>query len=167
MFNETVAIDLFESTYKTQKEIGELAGVSGPYISVWSIARYDKEFLRTRKSECYRQSKLGAKNPMTGKHKEKHPTYKGIIDDGKGYKLILKPDWFTSRKGSKHVYYHQVVYCLDRGLTGIPDGMCIHHIDEDKLNNAKSNLIMLTKKDHSRLHQQLKRIKNISSYEEE
>ena len=31
---------------------------------------------------------------------------KGIVADGKGYLMILKPSWYTGRKGCKHIFYH-------------------------------------------------------------
>lgn len=47
-----------------------------------------------------------------------------------------------SRVGEKKYHYEH-----------IPKGFVIHHIDGDKNNNQRFNLILLHKKDHKRIHQ--------------
>jgi hypothetical protein len=113
---------------------------------------YTSEFRAARKTRCYRQSKLGDKNPMLGKRGDRHPCYIGEVSDGKGYLMIIKPDWYTGRKGCKHVFVHHIVMCQALGLTEIPRGMIVHHIDHNPTNNNLSNLQMMTPSAHSRLH---------------
>jgi hypothetical protein len=98
------------------------------------------------------RSKIGDRNPMKGKSAELHHNYKGRCSDGKGYVLVLKPSWFTGRAGSKHVFEHQVVMCEALGLTEMPAGFQVHHIDEDPTNNRLDNLAMVTATGHGRLH---------------
>jgi radical SAM superfamily enzyme len=74
--------------------------------------------------------------------------------------MILKPEWYTGRKGCKHIYYHHYVYCLATGLTAIPEGYVIHHIDGNKTNNDINNLAMMTNAAHSKLHSILNKLKN-------
>jgi len=81
-----------------------------------------------------------------------HHNFKGPIQDGKGYILELKPAWFTGRKGSKHVFQHQLIMCKKLGLTDMPEGFAVHHVDYDKTNNAIDNLALLTHEAHQRLH---------------
>jgi hypothetical protein len=111
----------------------------------------EKERERERALRLSR-SKQGAKNPMKGKFGEKHPLFKGGVTDGKGYSLVLKPDWFTGRKGTKYVFEHHAVFCKAVGLTEIPEGFAIHHIDEDPMNNRIDNLALVTAGGHRRLH---------------
>lgn len=81
-------------------------------------------------------------------------TYKGTdVVDGKGYVIIPKPEWYVGRKNSKYVYLHSVVMCESLGITEIPKGFCVHHIDGNKTNNDISNLCLLTVEAHSKLHQ--------------
>lgn len=81
-------------------------------------------------------------------------TYKGTdVVDGKGYVIIPKPKWYVGRKNSKYVYLHSVVLCESLGITEIPKGFCVHHIDGDKTNNDISNLCLLTVEAHSKLRQ--------------
>lgn len=124
------------------------------YDIVWRFIRdnYSVEIRKARKKINYSLSKLGPKNPMKGKYKELHPRYKEVVEDGKGYLLVLKPDWYTGRKGSKHIFEHHSVYCKNADITEIPLGFVVHHIDEDKQNNSIDNLVMMTNATHCRLH---------------
>lgn len=81
-------------------------------------------------------------------------TYKGTdVVDGKGYVIIPKPIWYSGRKNGKYVYLHSVVMCESLGITEIPKGFCVHHIDGDKTNNDISNLCLLTVEAYSKLCQ--------------
>lgn len=127
------------------------------YKQVWKMWKtYPAEFRKARKTVCYRNSKLGDKNPMLGKIREANPNYKGVVGDNKGYLMVLKPDWYTGRKGSRHVFLHSVVVCEALGLTAIPRGWCVHHVDFNPHNNVFDNLVLMTTSDHTRLHQWLR-----------
>lgn len=54
-------------------------------------------------------------------------------------------------KGWINIYIHEAVFMLlhDRPVT---EGMIIHHIDGDPLNNSIDNLIELTPSQHKRIH---------------
>jgi hypothetical protein len=52
--------------------------------------------------------------------------------------------------GRKQVKVHRVAYEKEHGT--IPGGYDIHHIDGNKLNNDLSNLVALTKSEHTKLH---------------
>lgn len=111
-----------------------------------------KEHLAHEQRLRYSRSKTGEKNPMKGKTGDQHHNYKGLVGDSKGYLMVLKPTWFTSRPGSKHVFLHHVIFCQASGITGIPKGFTIHHIDGDKKNNSIDNLALVTMKGHARIH---------------
>ena len=124
------------------------------YDRIMEVLRenFTEEYMNERKRKMYADSKTGEKNPMHGKCRENHPQYKGEVSDGKGYLMCLKPDWYTGRVGSKHVFVHSVVICEALGLTEIPNGYVVHHIDGNKRNNDISNLALMTVSGHGKLH---------------
>ena len=117
-------------------------------------ATFSEEEIKQRKSSLYRQSKLGDNNPMKGKTGENHHNWiGGVVEDGQGYLMVKKPEWYTGRKGSDYVFQHSVVMCEALGLTEIPKGFVVHHIDRNTKNNHISNLALMELTAHTRLHQ--------------
>ena len=92
----------------------------------------------------------------------KHHSYKGVVADGRGYWMVLKPEWYTGRKKSKHVFVHHIVMCAALNLTEIPKGWVVHHCDENPENNVFDNLVLMTITDHGRLHKTLEGATTIS-----
>lgn len=145
---------LIEETDLTLEQIAKQLGLG--YKRVYNVWRkYPKEYRTNRKTLNYRRSKLGTNNHMQGKFGEQHHNYVGVVGDSKGYLMVLKPSWYTGRKGSKHVFQHSVVVCEHLGLTEIPKGWCVHHCDINPHNNNFDNLVLMTNSDHQRLHQSL------------
>lgn len=144
---------LYERTNMTDAEIAEEVGISTGWLYKGYLYRlYDREYRKVRKQRSYQLSKLGDKNPMKGKTKEQHPKFKERVKDGKGYWMVLKPDWYTGRKGSNHVFEHSVIVCEALSLTEIPKGFIVHHIDGVKTNNSIDNLALMTNSGHGKLH---------------
>ena len=116
-------------------------------------SEFSEEYRNNRKAAMYRASKLGDKNPMKGCTGSNHPNWKGgIVDDGNGYQMVIKPKWYTGRKGSDYVFYHSAVMCEAIGITEVPKGFVIHHIDRNPKNNSIDNLALVTVSGHGRLH---------------
>lgn len=153
---------LFENTDFTQKQIANKLGLTERQVYKQIKKLYSSEYRKQRKVQCYRNSKLGHKNPMFGKFYEEHPKYVGIISDNKGYWMQLKPDWYTGRKKSKHVFTHHIVVCENLGITEIPSGWHVHHVDGNPQNNSFKNLVLLMAGDHQRLHHYLEGVTTIS-----
>lgn len=145
-------IELIRNTSTPLQEIADNLGITRRVVFRVIKNNFSEEFRKERKVKNYRRSKLGEKNPMSGKTKEQHHNYKGLCPDGKGYYMVLKPDWYTGRKGSKHVFYHSVVFCEHIGISEVPKGMCIHHIDLDGFNNDIENLALVTMIGHRKIH---------------
>lgn len=112
------------------------------YLGVEYILRkhFSEEEINTR------EFKLKHKKPMHGKQKSE------IVSDGNGYLITRKPDWYTGRARSDYIFYHSVVMCEALGITEIPKGFAVHHIDHNPLNNDISNLALLAMGAHSKLH---------------
>lgn len=124
------------------------------YYQMQSVldSHFSKQQQAERKSKLYRISKTGDNNPMKKCTGSAHPNYIGIISDGQGYLQCLKPEWYTGRIGSKYVYVHQLVMCEHLGITEIPRGFVVHHIDGDTHNNLISNLALMAISGHGKLH---------------
>ena len=112
--------------------------------------------IKTRKSKMYAKSKLGDKNPRYGKA---CINAKENVDDGNGYTIKVKPNWWTGREGSKYVFEHQLVMCGFLGLTAMPKDFVIHHVNNDRKDNTIDNLALMSKSAHAKLHQRENRIK--------
>lgn len=149
---ESILIRAFKEEDGTLEELAERHGTT--YKVLWRVVQnnFSKEERLQRKSRTYSKSKLGKNNPMSGKYAEQHHNFKGEVSDCKGYLLHLKPAWYTGRTKSKHIYYHHLVLCAALGLTEIPSGWSVHHIDKNPLNNDITNLALITRKGHSKLH---------------
>jgi hypothetical protein len=96
------------------------------------------------KSVKYSASKMGDKNPMRGKTGEQHHNWVGETEDGRGY---LKALWHGRR-----TFVHHIVMMRALGILALPVWAEVHHIDEDKKNNAIDNLALVTKAGHRRIH---------------
>ena len=152
----------YENTSMTIQQIANV--LDKPFNQVWKWIKhnYSSEHRKARKAVCYKNSKLGPKNPMFGKTNSQHHAFVGNVSDNKGYWMQLKPAWYTGRKKSKHVFVHHVVVCEKLGITEIPRGWNVHHCDHNPDNNVFENLVLIRLNDHTRLHQSLKGATTIS-----
>lgn len=144
--------NLFRNTKMKLKEIKQQTNL--PYYVFQEILdrNFSKKQQDERSYEFHKSAVLSNKEKGCYKNGLENPRYKGIIEDGKGYQLILKPEWYEGRKGCKHIYYHHYVMCKSLGIKSIPKGYCVHHIDRNKHNNDISNLCLLTIQAHLKLH---------------
>lgn len=145
----------------TSEVVARYARCRQPYVKKVWIDTYGQDAFKERKTRLYRESKLGEKNPMLGKSGDKHHLYKGDdaeISMSKGYRRTRKPEWYTGNSVDGYVLEHIAVYCAAHGLTELPEGFEIHHLDEDKVNNNIGNLIMLSASDHQKLHVWMNRV---------
>jgi hypothetical protein len=87
---------------------------------------------------------MGDKNPMKGKTGELAHQWKGVIDDGYGYKTI--------KINGKRIFYHHHVMMKETGMKKIPRGWHVHHIDGNPHNNDINNLALVTATGHKAIH---------------
>lgn len=116
------------------------------------IREFGEQGLKERCSRLNRLHKLGSLNPMWNKKGNLHHNYKEHIKVSGGYIAIECPSWYTGNRHHNKQLEHIIVYCDREGLTEIPKGFIIHHIDFNKLNNDPDNLIMLSISDHMKIH---------------
>lgn len=80
------------------------------------------------------------------------PTYSGrrdVIEYAHRRYTPADVGYYRCTTGDRH-YLHRRVYEDQHGP--IPPGYDVHHVDHDKANNAPTNLVLLTKDAHARLH---------------
>jgi hypothetical protein len=103
-------------------------------------------------------------------------TYGGVVIDGVGYIPLTKGQYALVDEAdlpfiSKH-YWHthsgdDWTFCakgyvdgirvkMHRLIIGAPPGMEVHHINEDPLDNRRENLLVCTKAEHTRTHNELR-----------
>ena len=144
---------LFSTTHMTMNDICKEVKLENHVVQDVIRHNFSEEYINKRKSRIYRQSKLAENNPMFGlRGAETSNWIGGIVDDGCGYDIIKKPEWYTGRKGSDYVFLHSVVMCQALGLTELPKGFVVHHIDGNKKNNNIDNLALITTSGHGKLH---------------
>jgi hypothetical protein len=113
---------------------------------------FTDEEIKEHSRLCRSASKI-TNNPMKGKFGDLHPNFVGLIRDGHGYYQRLKPDWCTEGKDTPYVFEHRLVMMEALGLTELPAGFAVHHINGDKSNNQIENLALVSHHGHRRIHQ--------------
>lgn len=142
----------YENTELTLQQIADKTGSTYKRVFNYVHKHYSSAYRKARKSVTYRNSRLGDKNPSHGLRGVSSRRYIGDVSDNKGYLMRLKPDWYTGRAKSKHVFVHSIVACEALGITEIPAGWCVHHVDGNPHNNSFDNLVVCTLGDHMSIH---------------
>lgn len=125
----------------TVKEVALEFGVS--QVTAREMIRLrisDKDF-DMLKATRYKQSKLGEKNPQFGNFRASD------CEDADGY--------LTRLVEGRRYPVQQIVMSELLGIhpSKFPATMVVHHIDENKQNNAPNNLAMTTRAGHARIHE--------------
>lgn len=136
----------------TIQQTADATGVSVHTAQAILKRDVDPARLRVEKSLRYSRSKTGSKNPMLGRAGTRHPNHSERSLDADGYVTIPRPPWFEANETQNRVKEHRVVMCQLLGTTRLPDGLQVHHIDEDRTNNDPSNLALVTARGHAKLH---------------
>jgi len=154
-------IQLFHSDLGVQAIMDKYKRDHSTIKKIW-LTEYNEAQFRARTSRLCRLHKIGNKNPMSGKSGMGHHRAVEKSVHSSGYLEVFVPEWYTGRKDNNKTYEHIIVYCEHNGLTEIPIGMVVHHLDENKQNNDPRNLIMLSIPDHRRIHAWLNKVQRLS-----
>jgi hypothetical protein len=128
----------------TIKQIAKKLGTTFHSI-LWICKNHVPEAeYKALKAIRYSRSKLGEKNPMTGKTGDQHHNWIGWAYDGHGY--------LTCLKDGKRQFAHRVVMAEALGLGQLPEVFDVHHIDNNKTNNQLDNLALVTIRGHRKIH---------------
>lgn len=76
---------------------------------------------------------------------------KDIIDNGR-YNSAKLPDNCTFPYKKGYMGEHSRVVCQNLGLTEIPEGYVVHHVNNDSKDNRFENLVLMTRSEHTSLH---------------
>ena len=151
--------------FKSQTEMNCVCQVCGkPYHAQQNhIDRYGSKYCS---KECHKEARKiymkGEGNHQYGLKGDKNPTWKSDERISYyGYKLIRKLD-HPFKNCDDFVFEHRLIaekYLLNddnsitiNGNKYLSPDYVAHHIDFDRLNNNKNNLIVMSKKEHSALH---------------
>lgn len=165
---ENIVCKLYSTTSMTMKDICK--EVKLPDYAVQKILsdNFSEKYRNERKAKLHRLSKRCENSPWFQKHgADSSQCVGGVVDDGNGYDMIKKPEWYTGRKGSDYVFLHTVVMCEHLGLTELPKGHVVHHIDGNKKNNTVDNLALMTVSGHSKLHSLMKNLCKVQRLSEQ
>ena len=70
-----------------------------------------------------------------------------------GYRLIYEPEHPSAMTGGNEGYVYEHVYVMELYLgRKLQDGEVIHHLDCNRQNNRLSNLLLLSRAMHAKLH---------------
>ncbi len=152
IFDELELRDLFENTSLSKGEVAAKLHSGRSQIRLAFNNLYSKEENKERTRRLVKEKRSGENCHMFGRTRENHPNFKSRVADGRGYWMVLKPDWYTGRAKSKHVFEHSVIMCQAIGLTEIPKGFLVHHVDGNTNNNDINNLALMKIGAHQRLH---------------
>lgn len=167
-------IALMSRMYQAQKlsstEIGQLVGMSASHVrrllSASGVqARHSSE--NKRLSAARPETKARMRSASTGRkhkpetiarlkavHGQNHPLWRGgITITAQGYQQYTS-SLANGQKAGRLV--HQVVAEEKYGESRIKQGLHVHHVDGNKLNNAPANLLLMTDHAHAQWHAYLR-----------
>lgn len=148
-------VDCIENSQLTKRDIADKCKVGYVDLHYFMLHNYTSEYLKSRSRKMYQQSKLGDKNPMRKAAEDTNHAWRHHDEstDGFGYKSMIAPDWYEGKKdNSGYVAVHILVMCESLGVTKLPEGFCVHHINGKRDDNRIQNLALMTRAAHSYYH---------------
>ena len=134
---------LYRESLLTMGQIAMRLDISHHTVCAILNSKIPEVELARLKALKYSESKTGHKNPQKGK-----PAHNRIGDcrDGHGY--------LTRVVDGKRYFVHRIVIAelLDMHVSKLPEGLKVHHIDENKENNHPDNLALSTVVGHRSIH---------------
>src|SRR5258708_1998082 len=154
-------INLFHSDLGVQEVIKKYNRSHKTIKKIWQTTYTSNQF-KERTSRLCRLHKIGTRNPMFGKIGLEHHSAIEKEETKSGYIIVFAPIWYQGKLDGNKTYEHIISYCEHNGISQLPEGQVVHHLDENKQNNKPDNLILLSIADHRRLHSWLKKVQRLS-----
>lgn len=137
------ALRLYRTYKYTQPEICALVGCSEHilYNLVYKFCTKQERACATAASIKRRTYPRGAPNIIVG-----------LTKDLLGYQYARCPSWWTGKTLGGRVRAHKLVCAKIYGLTEIPEGFVVHHINHNRSDNRWCNLELMRASDHAAYH---------------
>ena len=143
--NRTAVVQAFIGADKpTTMEVARRLNTTPQNVRACLKMELSSERLKAESSLRYSRSKMDTQNPMKGKFGSLHHNYKGVCENSDGY--------LTIKLEGRYVLLHRLIVAQALGLTKLPSGMDVHHINGDKRDNDLDNLAIVTKSGHAKIH---------------
>lgn len=108
----------------------------------------------------------GEKNHQYGLKGDKNSSFKGVVTKKHGYNMLYIPNHPRADKDGRYrEHRHIVEQCLDiddlffdiiNNTRVLKEEYDVHHINENRSDNRISNLLVLTRREHTSLHNKQK-----------
>lgn len=134
-------IDKFRNTTLTITETAKLLHTSATTVhrTLLQFGGYTREGLHT---EVLKRVKL---------YMKQFSVRSDVINNGR-YNTALVPDNCSRVYKKGYMGEHSRVVCEHLGLTEIPKGFVVRHVNNDSKDNRFENLVLLTRSEHTSLH---------------
>ena len=170
MISESVLKTEYETNKKPIRQIA-----TENKVSVGTVHNYLKKYGIPRRAKITEEtkakiseSKKGRPSPLKGRSRSEETRAKiSLSKKGKtsivseygghekkhasGYTYVFAPDHPRATKDG-YVFKHILAYEKYHDCIVNRDIFCVHHIDGNKENNEKDNLLLMTKSEHMRYH---------------
>ena len=117
------------------------------------VRELGEEVVLSRKGRLVSKKKSGRK--VFGNRGKKHWRYSEKVRLASGYIYVHAPSWYTGNTKRGRTFEHIVVGCQKYGVTELPKGHIIHHIDHSTDNNSPENLQLMSRSAHMKHHKNL------------
>lgn len=136
-------IDLFTSSKMTVTEIASQLGTTANTVK--------NAIIRTGKFSDVELKELIHKRAVLSRKRKRRDTRKLIVNNGR-YDNVYIPHWMNKKYVNDEVGLHVCIVCENLGLTELPEGYVVHHVNGDSKDNRFDNLVLMTRGEHASLH---------------
>lgn len=132
-------VSLYTKDFLTMVQVVSRTGLTIHTVSAILRQELTAEQHKARRSANHSRSKDGKNNPMWGIRRER---------------LVRIGRYLKRWNGRDYTPEHRRIVMEALGLTTLPSGWEVHHINGDPLDNSLDNLALVTTRGHQILHRQ-------------